>query len=307
MAVEFVAPNRVYQIPRASASERTEANGYSLGVPLGLAKTKTGGLATWFQGHPFPRKTFIYAGVTEPNNKAKRITLALFLPFASLRNGIKAFLNSYLHNYTRLVDSFYADCDQIPYLYYQYYSEFGKSLWDFIYFFLKRLGIKDQVAYRTGLQIATMIENDDAYRVRLQDLLNEANKEALLKNPRKELLRLLEIYKQREPTLSDEKDLNHAGARIIGMAKMISLLLYIPWVKNAFKFALNNVNFEWFKLDEWDHYWTLNRIDYNCNGKTFEERKEEMLEIMVNFAKQLNPNKEVVKVETPDGVNINII
>lgn len=303
MAVEFVAPNKIYQIPRMSASERVELGGYSLGIPLGLAKTKTGSLGTWFQGHPFPRKTFIYSGVTQPNNQAKRITLSLFLPFASLKQGLKAFLNSYLHNYTRLIDSIYADCDQIPYLHYQYYSEFGKALWDFIYLFLKKLGIKDEIAYRVGLQLTTMIEYDDAYKMPLQDLLNETSKDALFKNPRKEILRMIEIYKQRTLTW-DEGNEGTAGEKIIRAGKMLSLLLYIPWIKNAFKFALNNVNFEWFKLDEWDYYWTLNRGDYNCNGRSFEERKNEMLQKMVEFAEQANPGKKAKIVEDNDTIKI---
>lgn len=288
MSVEFVAPTKVYQLPRIPVSVKTEGSGYQLGVPLGLAKTGTGGLATWFQGHPFPRKTFIYAGITEPNNKAKRITLSLFLPFASIKSGVKAFLNSYLFNYNRLVDSIYYDCEQVPYLHYQYYSEFGKALWDFIYLFLRKLGITDSVAYKTGLQIVTMIEYDDAYRVRLQDLTNEITKDDLLRNPRKELLRILELYKQRDSF--EENNEAHHGVRITKMAKMLSLLLYIPKVRKAFNFAIENINFEWLKLDEWDYYWTLNRADYKCGGKDFEQRKAEMIEKMAEFEKKLKPH-----------------
>jgi len=297
--VEFAAPSRVYQQPRSSAVGRMEIGGYELPAPTGLAKTKTGGMATVFPGHPFPRKTFVYSGITAPNNKAKRITLALFLPFASLRKGIKAFLNNYLLNFNRLVDSIYADCDQVPYLHYQYYSEFGKSLWDFIYLFLKKIGIKDEIAYRTGLQITTIIEYDDAYKVRIQDVLNESSKEALLKNPRKELLRLVGILAKRDPTFSNT-EIDGAGTRIIKTIQMASLLLYWPPIKKAFVFALENINFEWLKFDEWDYYWCLNRGDYNPLGKPFDERKSLGVQMMVDYAKKMNPDKEVV-VEEVDG------
>jgi len=301
--VEFVAPRKVYIDQRRDVTERLDSNGYSLGQPLGLTKTKTGGLATWFAGHPFPRKTFIYPGVIKENNKAKRISLALFLPFASLRRGLLAFIESYILNFTRLLDVVYADGEQIPYLHYQYYSEFGKVIRDFTYLFLRKLGIKSEIAYRFGLQLATMIEYDDAYKVRLQDIANEIDKESLLKTPRKEILRVLELYKQRDSF--DENNLMHAGARITELAKMGSLILYIPKVKKAFRFALENVNFEWVKLDEWDYYWTLNRGDYNCNGRPFEERKEEQIRMMIEFTKETNPGKVVERVEI-DGV-INII
>lgn len=299
MSVEFVAPSKVYKTPRMPADERVSLGGYSLGEPLGLAKTKTGSLGTWFQGHPFPRKTFIYNGVIQPNNKAKRITLSLFLPFASLKNGLKAFLNSYIYNYTRLIDSIYADCDQIPYLHYPYYSEFSKALWDFIYLFLRKLGIKSEIAYRFGLQLATMIEYDDAYKVRLQDITNEID---FKKNLRKEILRVLELYRQRD-TFEEDNDA-HAGGRIMKIAKLGSFLLYIPKVKKAFQFAIENINTEWLKLDDWDYYWTLNRGDYNCGGRTLEDRKAEMVDRMVEFAKKVNPGKKIVKLEKENGTEI---
>lgn len=301
--VEFVAPRKVYIQPRMDVAERLDSAGYSLGQPIGLAKTKTGGLATWFQGHPFPRKTFIYPGIVKENNKAKRIFLALFLPFASIRHGLSAFVESYVLNFSRLIDVIYADGEQIPYLHYQYYSEFGKVIRDFTYLFLRKLGIKSEIAYRFGLQLATMIEYDDAYKVRLQDIANEIDKDSLLKTPRKEILRVLELYKQRDSF--EDNNLMHAGARITELAKMASLVLYIPKIRKAFKFALENVNFEWVKLDEWDYYWTLNRGDYNCNGRDFEERKEEQIKMMIEFAKETNPGKVVERVEI-DGV-INII
>lgn len=307
MAIVFTAPGRVYQQVRATVEQRTAASGYDLNEPAGITKTYSGGMATIFPGHPFPRKGFVYFGVTEPNNKAKRITLALFVPFASLRHGLKAFLNAYLYNYNRLIDSIYNDADQVPYLHYEYYSEFGKSLWDFIYLFLKHLGIKDEIAYRTGLQVTTMIEYDDAYLHRLMDIMNESVKENFLQNPRKELLRLLEIYKQREPYLTNESSLHETGARMVGMIKMIGFFLYVPWVKNAFKFAVENVNFDYFKLDEWDEYWMLPRGDYNCLGKPFEERKLLAVEKMVNYAKQMNPDKQIEVEESVDGFKIKVI
>ena len=301
MKVVFAAPNYVYKQNRIPAQQRTESAGYDLGQPFGLAKTETGGVATWFAGHPYPRKAFIYEGVTEPNNKAKRITLSLFMPFASLRYGLKAFLNSYLYNYVRLVDAFYEDCDQTPYLHYKYYSEFAKSLWDFIYLFLKRIGIESETAFRAGMQVTTMVEYDDAYKVRLQDVLSECNLEVLLSNPRKEILRAIEIYKSREFNLKNDVGGKEVGSRIINMAKMLTLLLYLPPIKKAFIFALKNINFEWFKYDKWDWYWCLPRADYNCLGKTFEERKAIMTQEMIEFAKKANPGKEVVTEELENG------
>jgi len=287
--VVFVAPAKAYQISGSNKEQRIEQAGWTLPAPVGLTRTGTGGLATIFPGHPFPRKTFIFWGVTNPNNNAKRIFLSLFLPFASLKEGLNAFLNSYLLNFNRLIDSIYNECEQIPYLGYEYYSEFGKALWHFIYFFLKKIGIKDSIAYRTGLQIATMIEYDDAYMVRLQDIFSESSKEALYNNFRKETLRLMDIYSKRENHF-DEKDLMQISTRIVKIVKLMGWLMYIPRVKKAFRFALDNVNYEWFKFDNWDLYWTFFREDYNVKGVPLDKRVEAGKKIIEQYAK-----KETVK------------
>lgn len=299
MSVIFAAPTKVYKANRNSAQARLEGAGYTLSEPAGFAKTRTGGLATWFPGHPYPRKTFVYEGITAPVNKAKRVTLALFLPFANLRYGITAFLNSYLLNFNRLIDSIFADIDQIPYLHYEYYSELGKNIWDFSYLFLKYLGIKDEIAYRTGLQVATIIEMDDAYLHPLIDLANEVSKESLLDNPRKEVLRILEIYQERE-VLKGESD-SHIGGKFVKFAKLLSLLLLFPPIKTAFRFAIKNLDFENFKKDEWDEYWMLCRENYNSGGKPFKERMDKMVAMMIDFAKKANPDKEVYTEEGENG------
>ncbi len=292
MQIEFVAPSEIYKIPRQSARERVESIGYTLPQPTGLTKTQTGGVATIIPGHPFPRKGFVYVGITQPNNKAKRLILNSFMPFFAIKKGPKEFLNSYFLNLNRLIDSVYRDCDQLPYLHYEYYSEFGKSLWDFVYLFLRRLGVENEIAFNAGLNFTTTIEYDDAYRTPLVDIMNESLKQNFLQNPRKEILRLVKIFESR--VIHWEKDNeNTMGERMIRMAKIFSLLLYVPFIKRAFKFAIENINYDYFKLDEWDEYWMLNRSGYNCLGLTFEQRKPIMIQKMVEFAQQMNPDKEV--------------
>lgn len=53
--------------------------------------------------------------------------------------------------------------------------------------------------------LCMILEMDNAYRYRFQDIIVNVDKTALLKNPRKELIRLLEILSQRENT-QDIKD-----------------------------------------------------------------------------------------------------
>lgn len=307
--MEFVPPKRVFQQPPQDARIRHEQGSYDLPDFLFPTQTNSGGMASVFKGHPFPRKGFIVGEAVFATAKVKRVTLAMFKPFTDVKRGLLAFLESYLYNYNRMADMLYADCVRIPYLHYEYYSEFSKATWDFVRIFLTELGINKDIASKTGLICATIFENDDAYRIRPQDILSESSKEALIANPRKEIKRLLDIYKTRELCWEgDENHQGHAGARIVKMVKMFSLLLWLPPVKRAFKKALSEVRFEWFQYDTWDYYWCLNRGDYNCLGRILEDRMKEQIEMMTKFAEQQNPGKRIEQVKNEDGtININVI
>ncbi len=256
-------------------------------------------MATVFFGHPFPRKGFVYPEATPAVNRAKRTTLALFKPFSDLKKGLIGFLEQYLVNYDRLIMSLYQDYDRIPLLHYKYYSEFSKATWDFTFFFLRKLGISFETSLKIGMHLATIFEFDDAYKFPLIDTLSESSKEKLLKNPRKEILRMLEIYRERSNHFVENGQ--GAGNRMEAMAKLVSFLLFVPKFKKAFTFALENTNFTWFQYDNLEYYWCLNRIDHKCLGKPFEERKEMQIKLMLEYAQKLNPDKVVKRVERPDG------
>lgn len=301
--MDFVPPRKVFQQAPQTARARHEIGTYEIPGFLYPTRTKTGGMASVFQGHPYPRKGFIYAEAVMAVAKVKRVTLSLFQPFADLKKGLLGFVESYLYNYNRLADGMFAECDRVPYLQYQYYCEFSKSVWNFTFLFLRKLGISFNVAYKTGLILATVFENDDAYRFPAEDVLSESSQDKLLANPRTEVLRLVEIYKKRSNHLVPNGQ--GAGDRIVKIAKLVSFLLFIPKIRKAFTFALQNVNFEWFQYDEIDYYWTLCRGDYQSLGKDFEERKQEQLDLMVQFARMMNPDKEI-KLEPQQDGSVNI-
>jgi hypothetical protein len=305
--MEFVPPRKVFQMAPSSPRARHEASTYDIPDFLYPVRTSSGGMASVYQGHPYPRKGFIYAEAVIALGKVKRFTLALFQSFTALTKGPRGFLNTFLYNYVRLVDySLVNECERVPYLHYEYYCEFSKATWDFTYFFLRYLKVDFDTALRTGLILATMFENDDAYRFPLEDILSETTKEALLANPRKEIVRLVGIYKQRSQNFNTEG--TAAGNRMESMARMATFLLLIPSVKRAFKFALKSVKFEWFQYDELDEYWALNRGDYQSFGLPLDVRKERQITMMIDYAQKMNPDKQIVRVDNEDGtVNINAI
>lgn len=302
--MEFVPPKRVFQEPVKDARVRHEDSAYTLPDFLHATRTKTGGMASVFQGHPFPRKGFIYAEGVMAVAKAKRVTLALFQPITAIKKGLIGFLESYLYNYCRLVDMLFADCERIPYLHYEYYGEFSKAVLDFTKEFLIQIGISETVASKTGLILATIFENDDAYKTPLIDVFSETTKEQLMKNPRKEVLRLVHIYAERSHHINDEG--TGAGNRMVSMGKLASFILLIPTVKKAFRKALEPINFAWFQYDEWEEYWALARSDYEVKGLPFSIRREMQIAKMTEYAKTLNPGKEIKRIDNEDGTT-NII
>ena len=304
--MEFVPPKKVFhKIPQDPVA-RHEQGSYDIPGFLYPGRSKNGGMVSHFQGHPFPRKGFIYREGVMATNKMKRVTLSLIMPLASLKSGLKGFVESFIYNYTRLIDGLMMDYERPPYLAYEYYSEFPKSIWNFTFLFLRKLGISFLPAYRTGRIIATIFENDDMYKSRALDIFSETTLEKLLNNPRAEIDRLVQIYAKREKFISEEDNEQQAGNRIVRVAKLFKLLLLIPKVKEAFRFALKGIEFKWLQYDESEYYWCLNRADYDCLGKSFEERKEVQIQLMADYAQKMNPGKEIHRIEQDNG-NVQIV
>jgi hypothetical protein len=75
-------------------------------------------------------------------------------------------------------------------------TNFSRETKRFIEVFVSKLGLTggDQLA----VIVSNLIDYDNAYRLRLEDVLSETSKYRLLKNPRKEIRRLVGILKERE-------------------------------------------------------------------------------------------------------------
>ncbi len=146
--------------------------------------------------------------------------------------------------------------------------------------FMTSLGIKQEYASDFAYLFAHIVEYDDAYRFRLQDIVSGTTVEALKNNPRKELRRLADIFKAREH--NDE----YVIPKFERLIKVLLLLLIVPKVKKAFIASL--IYIDGIKYDESDRYWVSVRGDYDFFGETYEER----------FAKLINvPQQHIVNHE----------
>ena len=130
--------------------------------------------------------------------------------------------------------------------------------------FLVHLGVEKAIAYETACILSHLVEYDDAYRYRIQDLFTESSKEALLKSPIKEIKRLRKLQKERDSQgIVDKFD---------RFAIILTVLLLIPKVRKAFDYTLRCSMFDKLQRDEADTYWILNRSDYKYMGMSYDER-----------------------------------
>ena len=216
------------------------------------------------KGHPFPEAII-------SNNEVKRLVLIWFLSFLPKHH----WLEHFLFDFARLGESIYGatptDKDGIkrnPILKEKYYNKLPKELWRLWYYFFLNLGISEDTSYRSGRIIATVLQYDDAYYIRFADIFTEMDYEALYYSPRKEILKALEIYKQRE-------HYTKVPDRIIKIGKFVSYLLWMPKIKKAFQKAMKEINFSNLQLDDADRFHGFNRPEYDVCGNTWEERRNE--------------------------------
>lgn len=146
-----------------------------------------------------------------------------------------------------------------------------KELKKALYLFLFELKIQPEQAKSFAKIFSMLVETDNAYRYRIEDILTETTKEALLKSPRREIKRLLETYVSRE----------HGGIekKFKLIANLLSFALLIPKINRAFKKTIQEIDITALQLDEADRYHVHIRDGYDYLGLPFEERWKDWVEM----------------------------
>jgi hypothetical protein len=134
-----------------------------------------------------------------------------------------------------------------------------------IFVFLTKLDIPERDADKFAEIFVHLLEYDNAYRFRFQDIMSETTKDEL-KTPRKAILRLVGVLESRDNIVVTDK--------IARVAKLLSYAMYIPKVKRAFLEVVEGMNLENLKYQEADIYWLCTPNSYKAMGLTNEERKE---------------------------------
>lgn len=233
---------------------------------------ETGGIFIYYRGLKYPKKGFPFPEAIAANNILKRNlrSLLVILGGKDLIFPMLAFAVQPWKVKMRAVSRALSEINRIawstiyPYVlqderYAAPVKEYGK----FVSAFLRSIGC----GYEEEMSkiVKTLIEYDDAYRYRIEDMVSEANKYELIKTPRQEVDRLLGEYLKREKA-------EQVVAMVKALRLLLSVLLLHPRIRKAFRAGVEAVDFNVAGLDKADAYHVLNWLDYDFWGLPFETR-----------------------------------
>lgn len=227
------------------------------------------GTFIYYYGCPFPRKCLATADMIVAIDPVKRrfINTIKFLALLPKKGRLQ-----------RFCEYFNSEADvTLSYYYLEgYYSDIATEIQNFVRTFLVSLGVREDIASKTAEIIGAFFEFDNAYRYRVNDILDAARPEALLKNFRKEIKRLLTLAIERDRTLDVAK------VKMEAIVKVLNIIWLIPRVRTAIKKGIKAMNWENVKLSEADIYHTLLFKDYDTRGVSLEDRTKKYLAMYPN-------------------------
>lgn len=259
---------------QVTAEEQVMRSGEAMHIFTGKIETPPeGGMYLYFKDVPFPKKGFAYPAAAYAGNLIKRQTIMMLMSLAAKEMLLPAIaflfipykkkisiLENFLRQYWRNADYVLAP----HYLKESYLSPCSHELMKATRTFLTEIGISELFADRTARILSLLVEIDNTYRYRIEDLMSETSKETLLANPRKELKKLMII--------SRDRDYKDVSAKFVAFMNVALYIMVYPKIKRAFKKTFEQSDFARFQLDEADRYHVLNRNDYKYMGKSIEER-----------------------------------
>lgn len=265
----------------STAEEQIDAEGQMV-TPLEKIEWNNG-IFQYLQGAAYPMKSLASAETMWALNGAKRIfiegarflTKWYFLPAYMLLVILpwkikKKFLEQVIYSYCEV-----AWRPLSPYiLKTNYMTAIAQELEWGAYSFLKNIGVKEDLCWKFAEIFASLIEYDNAYRYRANDIFAETTKKILYEKPIREVGRLLKIMGSREHYTSDGKrhEVVFNKFRLLGVVLQIGLLH--PKIRKAFKTSISQIDVSKMGYDEIDKYWVCLREDYFFMGKSNEERKK---------------------------------
>jgi len=269
---------RYRQTATRSPAQRTIGDGHGIYEACRCSYPREGGMEVWFTDCPFPFKGFPYPEAIMMINGVKRLMvgfgravsadmwlIALAFFFSPRRARIL----------DRLIDSFVGSCRMLildcvvrP----KRCTPVVRELWSIAYLLLREgLGTSEAAAKGFAEILMMMLEYDNAYRQRLQDILSATSAERLIENPRRELGRLLAIMSHRETNADNQISI---PAKYRPFLAAIRLFWIFPKFRRAWRKALRSADYSKLIFDEADRYHLLLCSDYDYLGISLDKRVE---------------------------------
>lgn len=135
-------------------------------------------------------------------------------------------------------------------------TDSADEIGEFANVFFFHLGMESQ-SWIFGNIVKGIIGYDMAYRLRIQDMMNEADKYQLSVNPRRELRRLWKTYERREQMIP-----TYMLPKSKRLFSLILLVLYVPKINKSFRKAVRETDWDKIKFTEEDREWIEVRKDY---------------------------------------------
>jgi len=257
--IPCVAPEKIYKYRRKQALSGADVVTY---MSREVKEIEGKGIFTYYHGTDIPR-----IGMSP--------TYQDFPKAMAEVDKVKRFLREYLKNpliifqaekKLRVFNEFADKCLWNWYIGEKYWTPTTLQIYLFISNLINSLGVNVLVAMDFANIVATLFEYDDAYRYRLNDLMSETTKEAMIANFAGETKRLLEISEKRE-------EIGGVTNKFRNIYRLFRFLCLIPKVKRAIIQGLKAVDWKGWQLTESEIFHTLLWDGYNVRGINLYERK----------------------------------
>lgn len=264
-----IPPDEVFSLPPKPLEETQGA--YTIPDFVNLSYSEKEGMVANYFHRPFPRKGLIYPEAIELNNIVKKI---IVLIIRSIMHPSKFLLEfAWTCDYIFRPRFIGNGEDKVPigYLEEKFYCNTCRELWKLIRLFFIKFGTNEDLANRLGKIVAHVFQYEENYRFWLQDLFGQVSQKDLLDNTRRSLKLMTNVFSRRIKVGVDYK--------IKALTKLLSIALYIPKVRRAWKFAFEQIDITNLRLDKADRWWMLSSGDYDLEDRNIEDRFAEHVDI----------------------------
>lgn len=236
------------------------------------------GLHTHFRDHEFPMHGFPFAEAVAACDIVKRHTLSLvrlvrrpefkwviraaaLMPWPLKRAALQAALDEWTAFAERTLNTvvFPDGLTGTVILQADLRTPVARVIYAIVEEFFAQLALDAGLSRRAATIAATLVDYDDAYRYRLQDLAGETTNYDLRVQPAAELERLAGLLAARE---------HDPASRLIELLSLARLAFLSGQVRAVWRTALFNTERQWHQLrpDAADRYWMAQRPDYVFGG-----------------------------------------